>query len=128
MVPSPIGIEIFKHYRVGPKIGNGACATVHELLDKNGIPTEFAIKVAPLPKKVTKKRNSPDEMNASLIYHEQNLYQNHFGKIRGIFIPMIPPQVKLVHGNNNGKGAKHCLSHIIAPSWLSENSSNRKFT
>jgi hypothetical protein len=103
MVPSPVGIEIAKHYRVGRKIGSGACANVYELLDRYGKPTEFAIKMAPLPKKVTKKRNSPDEMNASLIYHEQNLYQNHFGQIRGKYIPNIPSEVQLVYGDTNGK-------------------------
>jgi hypothetical protein len=103
MVSSPVGHEIAKHYRVGPKIGSGACATVYELLDRNGNPTEFAVKMAPLPKKVTKKKNSPEETNASLIYHEQNLYQNHFGTIRGKYIPMTPSDLRLVHGTTNGK-------------------------
>jgi hypothetical protein len=62
-----VSIEIRKgrnpKWRVGKLLGSGACATVHLLEEMDGSPTGFAIKVAPIPKKMTKKRNSMEEVN-----------------------------------------------------------------
>lgn len=95
MAPKPEGIELFKgktpKWRVGKHLGTGACATVHVLEEIDGSPTEWAIKLTPLPKKKTKKGNSEEEINDRLLYIENVMYQNQFQDIQGIYIPKLPP-------------------------------------
>jgi hypothetical protein len=97
MAPSPVGIEISKgkrKWKIGKMLGSGACATVCALksMDSDGRSneTDFAVKVAPLPKKKTKKGNSPDEMNAKLLYYEQLVYTTQFRQLQGSQIPSVP--------------------------------------
>jgi hypothetical protein len=109
---SPVGMQIGRGHNkfiVGEKIGSGACATVYELKDKNDQPTKFAVKITPLPKKVTKKQNSPEETNARLLFYEQLVYNNHFGSLQGKVIPSLPGSNKAdppVYGEINGKRKK----------------------
>ncbi|VEU34511.1 unnamed protein product [Pseudo-nitzschia multistriata] len=96
MAPSPVGIEISKgkrKWKVGEILGHGACATVCSLGKiENGTCTEtnFAVKLAPLPVKKTKKGNSPQEMNAKLLYYEQMIYTTQFRGLQGKLIPNVP--------------------------------------
>ena len=91
----PVGIKLKKSknpkWKVGKKIGAGACASVHELLELDGTATDFAIKLAPLPTKTTRKQNSPAEVNARLLYFEQLMYNNQFPDMCGKTIPKLPP-------------------------------------
>lgn len=92
---APVGIELYKgktpKWRIGKELGNGACASVHALEEIDGTPTEWAIKVAPIPTKKTKKANSMEEVNDRLLYYEHVMYQNQFQDIQGIFVPRLPP-------------------------------------
>jgi serine/threonine protein kinase len=92
---SPIGIELYKgqtaKWRIGRNLGSGACATVHSLEEIDGQSTEWAIKLAPLPTKTTKKGTSTEEVNARLIHHESVMYQNQFQDLQGTFLPRLPP-------------------------------------
>jgi hypothetical protein len=113
MAPSPVGIEISKgkrKWKVGKMLGSGACATVCALKSiENGSSneTDFAVKVAPLPKKKTKKGNSPDEMNVKLLYYEQLVYTTQFRCLQGNFIPRVPNSSSSkdppVYGDQNGE-------------------------
>jgi len=90
--PSPVGIEIpfgKKKWKVGRVLGKGACAIVCSL-DYQGKETDFAVKLAPLPVKTTKKGNSVEETNAKLLYYENLLYRSHFQALQGKCIPMVP--------------------------------------
>ena len=74
----PVGIEIgkgSKKWTIGKMLGTGACATVYALKTADGNETEYAVKVAPIPTKKTKKGNSPAETNVSLLHYEQLVYQ-----------------------------------------------------
>jgi len=83
-------------------LGRGACATVCALESIDNIneknndnrkktcETDFAIKLAPLPVKSTKKGNSPDETNAKLLYYEQMIYSTQFRSLQGSLIPKVP--------------------------------------
>ena len=112
-MPPPEGIQIYKgqtaKWRVGKKLGSGACAAVHSLeeIDGPSTATEWAIKLAPLPTKTTKKGSSPAEVNARLIHHESVMYQNQFQDLRGIFLPRLPPyQGPQPSGEANGRCRK----------------------
>ena len=93
---SPVGIEIAKgprkpfQWKVGKSLGCGACAAVHELVTVDGAPTEFAIKLAAVPEKRTKKGSSQAEVNERLIDFERLLYQNQFPDLQGTNIPTLP--------------------------------------
>ena len=91
----PVGIELLKgktpKWRVGKELGSGACATVHLLEEIDGTATEWAIKLAPIPKKKTKKGNSTEEVNDRILYHESVMYQNQFQDLQGIYVPKLPP-------------------------------------
>eukprot|EP00934_Nitzschia_sp_Nitz4_P003652 Nitzschia sp. Nitz4//scaffold75_size92586//87654//89943//NITZ4_004872-RA/size92586-augustus-gene-0.84-mRNA-1//1//CDS//3329557756//3642//frame0 len=104
---SPTGIEILKgkkqQWRIGAKIGDGACAAVYELEAMDGSNTGYAAKVAPLAVKGTSKKNSPVEVNDRLLNHEAVTYQNQFPDIQGKFIPHLPPgSGPPAHGTANG--------------------------
>lgn len=112
MAPSPVGIEISKGkrtWKVGKKLGSGACATVCALKSiDNGSSTEtdFAVKLAPLVKKKTKKGNSPGELNVKLLYYEQLVYSTQFRPLQGTFIPTTPSTSSSkdppIYGDENG--------------------------
>jgi serine/threonine protein kinase len=103
------------------KLGSGACATVHALEEADGTPTEFAIKLAPLPKKITKKKNSQEEVNARTLYYEHVVYRNQFQDILGKYIPNLPSYGKAPPSNGEAGGYRflilekmeHELSHIV---------------
>jgi hypothetical protein len=92
-VASARGIEIGKNtrrWKVGEKLGSGACATVHTLQTLEGAPTEYAVKIAPLPMKTTKKQNAPAEVNDRYLAHEAMLYQTQFPHLQGTIVPNLP--------------------------------------
>mmetsp|Transcript_57968 Transcript_57968/g.64786 ORF Transcript_57968/g.64786 Transcript_57968/m.64786 type:complete len:586 (-) Transcript_57968:1179-2936(-) len=110
---SPVGIEITngsRQWKVGKILGKGACATVCSLnridsSDNSCNETEFAVKLAPLPKKKTKKGNSVEETNEKLLYYEHLVYNTQFQSLQGTFIPNVPKsssKVPPVYGNVNG--------------------------
>ena len=78
-------------WRVGKLIGTGACASVHVLLDDNKKETEYAVKIVPLPTKVTKKKTSPPERNARLLHFEELTYKNQFPGFQGSILPRLAP-------------------------------------
>ena len=112
MAPSPVGIEISKgkaKWKVGKVLGSGACATVCSLTKAdNGSSNDkkFAVKMAPLPMKKTRKGNSPEEMNVKLLYYEQLVYTTQFQSLQGGFIPSVPNSSSKdppVYGDESGK-------------------------
>ena len=115
MAPSPVGIEITKGSRtwiVGKILGTGACATVcsldsYDASSGNCYETEFAVKLAPMPKKKTRKGNSVEETNAKLLYYEQLVYNSQFRTLQGKFIPNLPKlsssKSPPVYGEADGK-------------------------
>eukprot|EP00980_Cylindrotheca_fusiformis_P007206 scaffold1525_cov142-Cylindrotheca_fusiformis.AAC.6 len=125
MAPSATGVEILKgskaKWRVGRKLGSGACASVHALEEVDGTPTEYAIKLAPVPKKITKKKTSVDEVNARTLYYEHVVYRNQFQDILGIYLPRLPSYDKAPPSNGEAGGFRflimermeHELSHIV---------------
>lgn len=119
MAPSPVGIEIHNGrniWKVGRILGKGACATVCSLnrIDSSGSnETEFAVKLAPLPKKKTKKGNSVEETNVKLLYYEKLVYTTQFQSLQGRFIPYVPQsssKVPPVYGDVNGKKENSCAA------------------
>lgn len=85
--PSPVGLQLIKGYKVGKKIGFGAQASVHLLeptaakANNKQLPT-YAVKICPVPSKITKKGVSEPEINERSIGKEFKLYNNHFPKLR----------------------------------------------
>lgn len=127
MAPSPVGIEISKGkrtWKVGKKLGSGACATVCALKSiDNGssIETDFAVKMAPLAKKKTKKGNSPAELNAKLLYYEQLVYSTQFRPLQGNFIPTTPSASSKdppIYGDENGTIL--CFLFILQPHYAKQ--------
>ncbi len=107
----PVGIEISKgkrKWKIGKVLGSGACATVCALKyikDGSTSETDYAVKLAPLAKKKTKKGNSIEEMNAKLLYYEQLVYTTQFRTLQGIFIPSAPsssPKDPPIYGDESG--------------------------
>lgn len=100
MAPSPRGIEIGnggskkRIWKVGKELGRGACATVCALNNDDGSSTEFAIKLAPVAEKKTKKANSIQERNEALLHYEQLIYQTQFQDLQGKIIPSLPTAAK----------------------------------
>jgi hypothetical protein len=86
--PSPVGLKLIKNYRVGKKIGSGAQASVH-LLEPTAaakakdasLPT-YAVKICPVPSKITKSGQSEAEINERSLRKEFKLYSNQFPKLR----------------------------------------------
>ena len=103
---SPEGIVIHRHWRIGKKIGNGACGSVHELVHEkdrketktekrntDGVPLIHAIKLAQLPdpNSKTKSKESVRRKNhADILHYEALVYQNHLVDLRGTLIPELP--------------------------------------
>ncbi|CAJ1946357.1 unnamed protein product [Cylindrotheca closterium] len=94
MAPSAKGVEILKgpkaKWKIGKKLGSGACATVYSLETIDGNLTEYAVKVVPVPTKKTKKQNSEGEINARLLHFEHLVYSNILPDIRGTHVPRMP--------------------------------------
>ena len=99
---SPEGLHIgkaTKPWKIGKKLGSGACGAVHELLPPPGTKSPcpaYAIKLVPLPKakaassKGKKRKKTAEERNADLILHEYNTLQNVGNYVRGKMVPEIP--------------------------------------
>lgn len=103
MAPSPVGIEIGSKWKVGKKLGTGACATVCALNKVGGGTTEFAVKLAPLPKRKTKNGKSLEEKNVSILNYEQMIYQTQFQSLQGTIIPSLPDRNPPISGESNGR-------------------------
>lgn len=106
----PVGILIGSdgprkpQWKIGKRIGTGACASVHLLLDQNGKESSFVCKIVPLPVKVTKQKKSLPERNARLIHYEELVYRNQLPDYQGFIIPKLPPYIgPPVSGEVNGK-------------------------
>jgi hypothetical protein len=86
--PSPVGMKLIPKYRVGKKIGSGAQASVHLLeptaaaKEKNQSLPTYAVKICPVPSKITKSGQSEPEINERSIRKEFKLYNNQFPKLR----------------------------------------------
>jgi hypothetical protein len=101
---SPEGIIVNRKWRIGHKLGDGACGSVHVLICENDkTKDDLAIKLAPLPSdkiKTTKKQQALLKRHADILSYEGLLYQNHLVKLRGNLIPELPlrPPVGDVEG------------------------------
>jgi hypothetical protein len=108
---SPEGLLLIKGYRVGRCIGSGAQADVHLLeptpkaknASSSTLPT-YAVKLAPVPSKTTKKGVSVPEINERSINKEYLMYQNHMPKLRdaGMMASMPYTGGVIPHGTKDG--------------------------
>lgn len=105
----PTGITIGKKWKVGKKIGTGACAVVCDLQTADGSATEFAIKLARLPERKTKNGKSKGEQDVSLLNYEQMVYQTQFQDLQGTVIPILPVGGPPVTGESDGEYPEHCI-------------------
>ena len=80
-------------WKVGKRIGEGACASVHVLLDNNDQDTSYVIKIVPLPSKTTRKKATIPERNARLLHYEELVYKTQFSNYQGWIIPKLSPYI-----------------------------------
>jgi len=121
-IASPIGLIIgsgSNKWRIGEFIGQGACASVHELqpmvaseaansnsTSNSGSSSEWVIKLAGVPISISsssngKKRKKTDkERQADTVRLETTLLSNKLGSLMGQFIPTIP-----LYGDKNAPPA-----------------------
>jgi hypothetical protein len=99
----PTGIMIGKKWKVGKKIGTGACAVVCDLQTTDGDATTYAVKLARIPERTTKNGKSKGEMDISLLNYEQMIYQTQFQDLQGSMIPMLPASGPPVTGESEGE-------------------------
>ena len=85
-------------WRIGKRLGSGACGSVH-ILEKCNASTssgiaKYAVKLAPLPPSTrptkSKKKKTAVERNADILYHENMLYRNVLNDLRGTVVPDVP--------------------------------------
>jgi hypothetical protein len=81
-------------YKVGKLISKGAFGAVHVVVDGNHQETEWAVKLTPIPTKVTKKQTSAIETAHRLLWVENLLYSQHFATSCGTLLPNIPRQLQ----------------------------------
>ena len=80
-------------WKIGKRVGEGACASVHLLDNMDGSSSGFVVKIVPVPTKTTKQGKSPEETNARLLNHEALMYQNQLPEYQGYIIPKMPPYI-----------------------------------
>mmetsp|Transcript_22106 Transcript_22106/g.46807 ORF Transcript_22106/g.46807 Transcript_22106/m.46807 type:complete len:613 (+) Transcript_22106:184-2022(+) len=101
-MPSPVGLLIGnpkKPWKIGCLIGKGACGSVHELEPPPGSTStslSFVAKVAVIPPTTgrTKKKKTPAERNAELIWWEHNIMITRLPELFGNYIPDLPYESK----------------------------------
>ncbi|POM60872.1 CK1/CK1 protein Kinase, partial [Phytophthora palmivora] len=87
-----------KTWRLGKKLGSGACSDVYAVESVSSLGTdagrEFVMKLSPLPQlpaaklKNKKRKKTPAERNVDALYAEHLLYKNHLRDQPGI--PYVP--------------------------------------
>jgi len=107
---NPTGLLIgppSRPWRVGQELGRGACGSVHEIARDGGAAAasagssqsngRFVVKIAPLPvtataanKTARKRKKTPQERNADLLYQENVYYRNVLNDLRGTVVPEVP--------------------------------------
>ncbi len=111
---SPAGLMIGnpkKPWKIGRLLGKGACGSVHELEPPPGstfTSSSYVVKVAVIPPTTgkTKKKKTPAERNAELIWWEHNIMISRLPELLGNYIPElpfgsnIPPSYGEVEGGN----------------------------
>lgn len=98
VVYSPLGEILDKNGRfsIGKKIGEGAQASVHIVVDSDGNENgKWVAKIAPLPTTEKGKRRIEMTNNANSIYNESTKYTySLMANLRGTMVPQIPLKVK----------------------------------
>ena len=124
----PTGILIgppSKPWRVGRELGRGACGSVHEIGRGSSPSSAFVVKIATLPaaSATAKKRRkkTPEERNADLLYQENVYYRNVLNDLRGTVVPEVPhagdggpPGYGDLDGECSNPGADQIYVHTIA--------------
>ena len=121
---SPIGTLIgppAKAWRVGRELGRGACGSVHEIArdisTTNSSKSDFVVKISSLPPasataaKSKKRKKTPQERNADLLYQENVYYRNVLNDLRGTVVPEVPHPGEggpPVYGDAEGKPPHAC--------------------
>jgi len=97
-------------WKIGTKIGSGACGSVHHLVKCSSSSTsssssKWVVKLAIIPPAPPassssssssgtapkrKKKKNLMELNADLLYHENTLYRNVLNDLRGTMVPDVP--------------------------------------
>ena len=95
----PTGILIgppSKPWRVGRELGRGACGSVHDIgrVGSSRPSSAFVVKIATLPAAAStakkRKKKTPEERNADLLYQENVYYRNVLNDLRGAVVPEVP--------------------------------------
>ena len=121
----PVGLIIESgknQWKVGKEVGTGACASVHLLQEANSnnsnSDTDWVIKIAPLPTKITKNRKTLPERNAHLIYYEELMYQSQFNEFQGDILPRLPAGGKEPPSKGQDNGYTYfIMERMQAPLW-----------
>lgn len=91
-----------KAWRVGRELGRGACGSVHEIArdasaSSSSGKSGFVVKIAALPPAASataarskKRKKTPQERNADLLYQENVYYRNVLNDLRGTVVPEVP--------------------------------------
>ena len=116
-------------WRVGPKLGEGACASVYEVEDlRKGSAMKLVVKCSPLPVGGKKSANYKAMLNAyNTLYYEYTLYNGHLAQFK--YRPSHP-EVDF-YGEDKGvryiviQRLKEDLSHIakrtqVTREWLAD--------
>lgn len=118
----PVGLIIESgknQWKVGKEVGAGACASVHLLQEANSNnSSDWVIKIAPLPTKITKNRKTLPERNAHLIYYEELMYQSQFNEFQGDILPRLPAGTKEPPSKGQDNGYTYfVMERMQAPLW-----------
>ncbi|CAM9494455.1 unnamed protein product, partial [Discosporangium mesarthrocarpum] len=88
-------------WRLGTRVGAGACSEVYEAECDGDLLGSFVAKVSPLPEKrgteTKKRKRSEEELNADVLHGEYSLYS---GFLRGH--PNIPSMPESCYGDDKG--------------------------
>jgi hypothetical protein len=92
----PVGLALSKHHVIGRLLGKGAFGSVHAVeggRDENGQDiNRWAVKLTPVPVKITKKQNTEIEIAYGRLWSENLMYDVQCRNILGTIVPTVPSQ------------------------------------
>jgi hypothetical protein len=104
MTPSPVNISLGKGLSIGPKIGEGAQCSVHQVLQK-GAPVALVAKCAPLPPpRKPKAKPKMEEINANSLNKEFHFYNTYLKEQQGDMVPALGHKDLLGRGREEYDG------------------------
>lgn len=91
---NPQGLVLYDSFVVGSRIGAGAQALVHSIVDtRSGVETDFVVKLAKTANpNLSKKKFLEASLNSSFLNGERTRYKFHFPS--GAIVPSLPDRSK----------------------------------